>query len=59
MCRDAIHRVLPWEDHKLPPPECGETGLRMLQALEQRRTGLALNYRGDWQNQVDHLLAQG
>ncbi len=29
-----------------------------LQEAERRRSGLPLNYIGDWQNQVDHLLRQ-
>ena len=30
----------------------------MLQAAEQERTSLPLNYLGDWQNQIDQLLLQ-
>jgi len=49
-----------WQDSHLPPPAYhdGAWGLHMLQAAEQERTGLPLNYLGDWQNQVDHLLLQ-
>jgi hypothetical protein len=49
-----------WEQHHLPPPACGdgEWGLIALQEAEQRRTGMPLTFRGDWQNQVDHLLLQ-
>ncbi len=49
-----------WEQHHLPPPACGdgEWGLVALQEAEQRRSGMPLTFRGDWQNQVDHLLLQ-
>lgn len=49
-----------WQDRHLPPPAYhnGKWGLQMLQAAEQERTGLPLNYLGDWQNQVDQLLLQ-
>lgn len=36
----------------------GELGLRALEHFEQERRGLPLNFIGDWQNQVDHLIAQ-
>jgi Nucleotidyltransferase of unknown function (DUF6036) len=49
-----------WRSRLLPPPSSFNTrwGLRALQAFEQRRTGLSLNFLHDWQNQVDHLLLQ-
>jgi hypothetical protein len=49
-----------WQSRHLPPPAYhnGAWGLQMLQAAEQERSGLPLNYQGDWQNQVDHLLLQ-
>lgn len=49
-----------WQDRHLPVPAYhdGKWGLQALQTVEQRRSGLPLNYRGDWQNQIDHLLLQ-
>ena len=49
-----------WQDRQLPSPQCqhGKQGLEALQAREQHRRGLPLNFIGDWQNQVDHLLTQ-
>ena len=49
-----------WQSRNLPAPGChqGEAGLHALQEAEQRRLGLPLNYIGDWQNQIDHLLLQ-
>ena len=49
-----------WQDRQLPSPQCqqGKQGLEALQAREQQRRGLPLNFIGDWQNQVDHLLTQ-
>ncbi len=49
-----------WCSRHLPPPAYrdGKSGLMALQEFEQRRSGLSLNYLGDWQNQVDHLLLQ-
>ncbi len=49
-----------WRSRQLPPPSFynAQWGLRALQAFEQRRTGLPLNFLHDWQNQVDHLLLQ-
>jgi len=49
-----------WQGRHLPPPECqhGKIGLIALQAAEQRRRGLPLNFIADWQNQIDHLLIQ-
>ncbi len=49
-----------WQSRNLPAPTCyqGEAGLIALQEAEQRRLGLPLNFIGDWQNQIDHLLLQ-
>src|SRR5207244_7990237 len=49
-----------WQSRYLPAPAChqGEAGLIALQEAEQRRLGLPLNFIGDWQNQIDHLLLQ-
>ena len=49
-----------WQSRNLPAPRChqGEAGLIALQEAEQRRLGLPLNFIGDWQNQIDHLLLQ-
>src|SRR2546421_7294252 len=49
-----------WRSRHLPPPvyHDGKWGLVALQEAERRRSGLPLNYIGDWQNQVDHLLQQ-
>lgn len=49
-----------WQKWNLPAPHChyGRVGLFALEALEQRRRGLPLNFTGDWQNQIDHLLSQ-
>ena len=49
-----------WESRHLPPPAYhnGKWGLQALQIAEQQRSGIALNYLGDWQNQLDHLLLQ-
>jgi len=49
-----------WQSRHLPPPICrhGQEGLEALQEKEQRRRGLPLNFIGDWQNQLDHLLLQ-
>jgi hypothetical protein len=49
-----------WEERDLPSPGCGYglPGLLALQAYEQRRYGLPLNFLDDWQNQINHLLAQ-
>ena len=50
-----------WHERGLPAPTefHGELGLRALQEAERHRRGLPLNFMGDWQNQVDRLLAQG
>ncbi len=49
-----------WEARQLPPPalDYGEPGLRALEAVEQRRRGVGYRLRGDWQNQVHHLILQ-
>ena len=49
-----------WRSRHLPPPAYhdGKWGLVALQEAERRCSGLPLNYIGDWQNQVDHLLRQ-
>jgi hypothetical protein len=49
-----------WQRRHLPPPTCqhGKQGLIALQGAEQRRRGLPLDFIGDWQNQIDHLLFQ-
>ena len=54
------HFAFLWQQRHLPPPQChdGKWGLMALQEAEQVRTGLPLNFLGDWQNQIDHLLRQ-
>ena len=49
-----------WEQRHLPSPAChyGNCGLLALQEAEQNRTGLPFTFIGDWQNQIDQLLAQ-
>ncbi len=49
-----------WEQRHLPSPAChyGTCGLVALQEAEQKRTGLPFTFIGDWQNQIDQLLAQ-
>lgn len=49
-----------WQNRNLPAPYCqhGRQGLEALQAREQERRGLPLNFIGDWQNQIEHLLNQ-
>ncbi|SRR5258708_7184791 len=49
-----------WEERHLPPPssEYGRHGLLALQAYQQQRYGVPLNFLDDWQNQIDHLLVQ-
>ena len=49
-----------WQDRYLPSPHCqyGRSGLAALQVREQQRRGLPVNFIGDWQNQIDHLLKQ-
>jgi hypothetical protein len=49
-----------WEDRQLPSPSAGygQTGLLALQVYQQQRYGVPLNFLDDWQNQINHLLAQ-
>jgi hypothetical protein len=49
-----------WQQWNLPAPNCqhGRTGLAALEASEQHRRGIKLNFSADWQNQIDHLLTQ-
>lgn len=49
-----------WEERHLPPPssDYGQDGLLALQEYQQQRLGLPLNFLHDWQNQINHLLAQ-
>jgi hypothetical protein len=49
-----------WQDRHLPPPDSGygRDGLLALQEYQQQRFGIPLNFLGDWQNQIDHLLIQ-
>lgn len=52
--------TLIWQERNLPSPQCqhGKPGLEALQAREQQRRGLPVNFIGDWQNQIEHLLRQ-
>lgn len=49
-----------WEERNLPPPSSGygREGFLALQGYEQERYGAPLNFLHDWQNQINHLLAQ-
>jgi hypothetical protein len=49
-----------WEERHLPAPSVGygRDGFLALQEYEQKRYGLPINFLGDWQNQVNHLLLQ-
>ncbi len=49
-----------WEDRHLPSPDDGYGlhGLLALQEYQQQRYGVPLNFLDDWQNQINHLLAQ-
>jgi hypothetical protein len=49
-----------WEERNLPSPGSGYGWheLLALQEYQQRRYGLPLNFLDDWQNQINHLLAQ-
>jgi hypothetical protein len=49
-----------WEDRHLPSPDAGYGlhGLLALQEYQQQRYGVPLNFLDDWQNQINHLLAQ-
>ncbi len=52
--------TLLWEQHHFPSPDRGYglDGLLALQEYQQRRYGAPLNFLDDWQNQINHLLAQ-
>jgi len=49
-----------WEERHLPSPDAGYGlhGLLALQEYQQQRYGAPLNFADDWQNQINHLLAQ-
>ncbi|MDQ2884856.1 MAG: hypothetical protein M3Y39_02090 [Chloroflexota bacterium] len=49
-----------WEERHLPSPSSGYglEGLLALQEYQQKRYGVPLNFLDDWQNQINHLLAQ-
>ena len=49
-----------WEGRSLPSPRSGYglDGLLALQEYQQRRYDVPLTFLGDWQNQINHLLAQ-
>ncbi len=49
-----------WEQRHLPSPLSGYglDGLLALQEYQQQRYGVPLNFLDDWQNQINHLLAQ-
>jgi hypothetical protein len=49
-----------WEDRHLPSPNAGYGlhGLLALQEYQQQRYDVPLNFLDDWQNQINHLLAQ-
>jgi hypothetical protein len=49
-----------WEDRHLPPPDSGYGlhGLLALQEYQRQRYSTPLNFLDDWQNQINHLLAQ-
>jgi hypothetical protein len=49
-----------WQERHLPSPSSGYglDGLLELQAYQQQRYGLPLNFLDDWQNQINHLLIQ-
>lgn len=49
-----------WEKRSLPSPSAGygRDGLLALQEYQQQRYGAPLNFLDDWQNQINHLLAQ-
>lgn len=52
--------VFLWEERHLPAPASGDGrhGLLALQAYQQQRYGIPINFIEDWQNQINHLLAQ-
>lgn len=49
-----------WEERHLPSPSTGYgiDGLLALQEYQQQRYNVPLNFLDDWQNQINHLLAQ-
>jgi hypothetical protein len=49
-----------WEERSLPSPASGYGMVQLLelQEYQQRRYNAELNFLSDWQNQIDHLLAQ-
>lgn len=49
-----------WQERRLPLPseDYGRSGLLALQEYQQQKYGLPLNFLDDWQNQINHLLAQ-
>jgi hypothetical protein len=49
-----------WEERHLPSPGSGYGlhGLLALQEYQQQRYDIPLNFLDDWQNQINHLLAQ-
>lgn len=49
-----------WEERHLPAPDSGYGlhGLLALQEHQRQRYGIPLNVLNDWQNQINHLLAQ-
>lgn len=49
-----------WEERGLPSPASGYGlhGLLALQEYQRQRYGVPLNFLDDWQNQINHLLAQ-
>ncbi|MFL5626106.1 MAG: hypothetical protein ACJ788_10990 [Ktedonobacteraceae bacterium] len=49
-----------WEERHLPSPLSGYgfDGLLALQEHQRQRYGVPLNFLDDWQNQINHLLAQ-
>ena len=49
-----------WEERHLPSPQTGygRDGLLALQEYQQQRYNIPLNFLDDWQNQINHLLAQ-
>ena len=52
--------VFLWEERRLPSPSSGygRDGLLALQEYQQKRYAIPLNFLEDWQNQINHLLAQ-
>jgi hypothetical protein len=50
-----------WEERHLPAPSAGygRPGLQALQEYQRQRYGIPIvNFLDDWQNQINHLLAQ-